>query len=448
LKKFARILFWALALVPLFVLLLEWRLRVSAPLTMDPATPQEQGIRILVLGDSITRGSPESSYPRELNEMLQKMPLKAPVQVFNEGMSGYETLDIFRRAPFLLDRYKPQIVVTMTGMKNTGLDDPLIRELRVYRLYQRVHDYLLSADYRPFEANSEKAFFDHVLETGDDSVDYVRFFGDRLRAAHRFEDAIHYHRQVIEKYPWHLGAHLALAQIYGDTNDIDQAEFYFDQAIELSGHSVSWIFIEKSLALRKAGRHQQAELLMRDLLTRFPQDPLVNEFYFDLYRELGRAVETESVIRSGLAKNPNAARLHVILGTILSGRGMNSQAQAEFQAARDLEGESRQDTKTKLVYQQLTRLLQERGILHIAVQYPRHPVSKLKEWLGPETPHLYYVDNERSFENALKEEHYEKLFIDYFGGDFGHMTKDANRLVAGGILARLRPWLQENGLLN
>ncbi|MGZ3706935.1 MAG: hypothetical protein ACXVA8_12980, partial [Bdellovibrionota bacterium] len=123
-------------------------------------------------------------------------------------------------------------------------------------------------------------------------------------------------------------------------------------------------------------------------------------------------------------------------------------AQAEFQHAQELEGGSALDAKTKRIYQELSRLLQERGILHVAVQYPRHPVSKLQAWLGPETPHLMYVDNEGIFEKALEEKKYEELFDDYFGGNFGHMTKTANRLVAGSILGRLRPWLQENGFLD
>ncbi|MGZ3740214.1 MAG: tetratricopeptide repeat protein [Bdellovibrionota bacterium] len=380
--------------------------------------------------------------------MLQKMPLKAPVQVFNEGMSGHETIDILRKTPFLLDEYSPQIVITMTGLKNTGLSDPRIRELRVYRLYQRIRDYLTSADYHSFEPGSEKSFFNHVMETGDDSMDYVRFFGDRLRSAHRYDDAIRYHRQVIEKYPWHLSAHLALGQIYGDLKDLDQANLYFDQAIELGDRATSWIYIEKVLAYRKAGHRQEAELLMAELLKKFPHDALVNEFYFDLYREEGRTREAEKVVRDGLAQNPDAPRLHVLLAVILSEQGKKAAAQAEFQHAQELEGGSALDAKTKRIYQELSRLLQERGILHVAVQYPRHPVSKLQAWLGPETPHLMYVDNEGIFEKALEEKKYEELFDDYFGGNFGHMTKTANRLVAGSILGRLRPWLQENGFLD
>jgi hypothetical protein len=43
------------------------------------------------------------------------------------------------------------------------------------------------------------------------------------------------------------------------------------------------------------------------------------------------------------------------------------------------------------------------------------------------------VDNEKIFKNAIEEHGYAAYFIDSFAGDFGHCTREGNRLLADNI---------------
>jgi hypothetical protein len=56
----------------------------------------------------------------------------------------------------------------------------------------------------------------------------------------------------------------------------------------------------------------------------------------------------------------------------------------------------------------------------------------LKEILGY-SKDIIFVDNEKIFKDALKEESPKEYFTDMFAGDFGHCTPKGNRLLAQNI---------------
>ena len=46
---------------------------------------------------------------------------------------------------------------------------------------------------------------------------------------------------------------------------------------------------------------------------------------------------------------------------------------------------------------------------------------------------VIFVDNERVFQEALKQGSYQEYFRDMFAGDFGHCTQKGNMLLAQNI---------------
>jgi tetratricopeptide (TPR) repeat protein len=83
-------------------------------------------------------------------------------------------------------------------------------------------------------------------------------------------------------------------------------------------------------------------------------------------------------------------------------------------------------------YNRLKETLEERDIQLVAVQYPMRSVKVLKKLLCWD-PNVIYVDNERVFKDAVKQQGYTTLFVDTFAGDFGHCTEYGNRLLAKNI---------------
>ena len=67
--------------------------------------------KIVAFGDSITYGynvQEDKSYPAQLANLLQ-------VEVINEGKNGELSYEGLKRLPFVLDKYKPQILIICHG---------------------------------------------------------------------------------------------------------------------------------------------------------------------------------------------------------------------------------------------------------------------------------------------------------------------------------------------
>lgn len=83
-------------------------------------------------------------------------------------------------------------------------------------------------------------------------------------------------------------------------------------------------------------------------------------------------------------------------------------------------------------YQRLKDIVDQAGISLVCVQYPMRSVDTLKALVG-ESDSVVFVDNEQTFKDALAEGAYQEYFSDMFAGDFGHCTREGNRLLAGNV---------------
>lgn len=73
----------------------------------------------------------------------------------------------------------------------------------------------------------------------------------------------------------------------------------------------------------------------------------------------------------------------------------------------------------------------------VVVQYPMRPLWPLRLTVPPR-PGIVFVDNEATFQEALDRSGYDALFIDAYGGDFGHCTPEGNALVAANVATAIR----------
>jgi len=87
--------------------------------------------------------------------------------------------------------------------------------------------------------------------------------------------------------------------------------------------------------------------------------------------------------------------------------------------------------KTKYHYNQLNKILSDKGIKYIAMQYPRKNVSELKNYFNGDED-IIFVSNEKNFEKALEKRDYDYYFTDSFRGT-GHTTVLGNRLIAENV---------------
>ena len=51
----------------------------------------------------------------------------------------------------------------------------------------------------------------------------------------------------------------------------------------------------------------------------------------------------------------------------------------------------------------------------------------------PSDSDIVFVDNERTFKEAVLKDGYDAYFTDHFGGDFGHCTAKGNKLIVDNV---------------
>jgi hypothetical protein len=84
-------------------------------------------------------------------------------------------------------------------------------------------------------------------------------------------------------------------------------------------------------------------------------------------------------------------------------------------------------------YQQVYKILSDRRIKYVVMQYPTLSVTELKKMFNGDED-IIFVSNEENFKKALKNGKYEDYFIDNFPGyNFGHCTLKGNRLIAENV---------------
>ena len=105
---------------------------------------------------------------------------------------------------------------------------------------------------------------------------------------------------------------------------------------------------------------------------------------------------------------------------------------------------------TSYHYRRLHEELRDRGIRHVAMQYPTLAETALRARfenapgrIDPAYREILFVGNEDNFAAALSRLGYDALFYDRFRHSFGHFTEEGHRLVAD----RLVEELLEAGLL-
>jgi len=115
---------------------------------------------------------------------------------------------------------------------------------------------------------------------------------------------------------------------------------------------------------------------------------------------------------------------------------MALELQGKVKEARSLESETPNDSyyfpATVDNYRALKKIILDRGMILIAVQYPMRPIQPLKRVLELDE-NIFFVDNQKSFEEKVLSSSYSEYFQDRFAQNFGHCTPKGNRLLAENI---------------
>lgn len=274
-------------------------------------------------------------------------------------------------------------------------------------------------------------YFKKALELNPKNEDAYIKLGMLYKDQSELQRAEECFKKALELNPMNEGAYIELRWLCRGPDVFQQVEGYLNKALELNPKN-DGAYVELGLSYRDHGNLQRAEECLKKALE---LNPKKDRIYLDLgwlYLIQDKFSQAEECFRKGLEFCPDKTKLYAALAILYEEMGQISNAQECYYKVEELKF-GYLDPETAQNYHKLKEVLDKRNIKLVCVQYPLRNIESLKKIFQDDVDGIIFVDNERSFKEAVKEGGYKLYFKDMFGGDFGHCTDKGNRLLAQNI---------------
>lgn len=427
--------------------------------------PETEGeFVILVLGESTTAGDTADIWPAQLEHLLRNTYPSRSIRVVNKAVPGTNTSTLVGNLSEQIESVRPDMIVSMMG-----INDEYDASLRLSQYVPtRQSDRLMVVRFfrivsRQFSGALED-LYDFTIERRRETIVGK---AEEHRRDGEYELAQRYYHRAIAIAPDEAGSYLALATLYMSMQRRQEAERMFFIAREVAPAS-EIVFTEFGNFYRDTGRFEPAERMYQKALALNPEYGYVYGEYATLkywYETDGAAAIP--LYERAIALYPELIANYFELADLYQGQQRNEDAVSLYRRVLQLEpdnslalrllakigvdagevagiavvaGETARGylhPATQNSYRKLLTLADAHNIPVIAVQYPLRSVEPLADHINGEMAGIripvHVVGNEENFTKALTTLRYDDLFTDYFGGNFGHATREGNRLIAENV---------------
>ncbi|MDD5628714.1 MAG: tetratricopeptide repeat protein, partial [Elusimicrobia bacterium] len=279
-----------------------------------------------------------------------------------------------------------------------------------------------------------------MLERGGEDASVLWRLGRACLDQQKYEEAWEIYQRTLRLEPNTPHAWLTLANFHLRRREVSAAEALARRAIAVDPKNpMGYGFLVNLLTGQGPAKRPAAERAARQLVALDP-DNAQGRLDLGLTLKLrGRPAAAEAELLRAAELQPRDARPLGALAELYAKTG-RAQRSREFAARRDTLLMRQYSPVTRENYRAIKAALDRRGVTLVSVQYPMRSVEPLKRLLAGQDG-VVFVDNQRSFAEAVAREGYSAYFSDNFAGDFGHGTPKGDRLlaenIAEAILARL-----------
>ena len=349
----------------LALIILEISLRLGGFITLSlqeknnlASLKQKGTYRIMCLGESTT----SHQYPPFLEEFLNKQNIGIKFSVIDKGIPGTNTMFILDQLESNIDKYKPDMVITMMGINDFGSHMPVedysdskimssLQSLKVYKLVKLIYLHFRRKSEeenfsRPKQDNTavEKQQNDNSLSSLDQDILDAK---DNLQAKEVLNKSLALNSQDADAY-------IELGGVYWGQGKLIQAEELFKKAIELNPKN-DYFYIQLGILCRDKGEVFQAEEAFKKAISIDSEDA---EAYIELgllFRRQGRFFQAKKVFKKVSKLKPKNVDAYIELGLNYLDQGEVFQAEEAFKKAIEL------NPKDDWAYIELGRVYWEQG---------------------------------------------------------------------------------------
>jgi len=390
-------------------------------------------VTVLCLGESTTAGQ----YPVQLQELLNTLN-PGKFNVVDCGMPAVKLETLNENFKNNTAKYKPDIILFMMGINNGfysfSYRNPLLYKnnkihFKTYKLALLLKQHILSKI--KFESQKNR------IEKIKNLVDSFIARGFFLQKEDKFCELALILEKILRQEPKNEYVYSSLVLLY--TEFLSDAK-YLNYGYKMALKGLDLDFIKDKSSIYKAIFIYHFKLSNKNLL-KFYTNKAITEapeifktynayFMYGFIRDI-LTPEQKQFILSIMAQIDTKDMSCGFIALEYLKDGDYDNAEKYFKTAEDLRLYF-PNLNTYRLYKSIVAKAVHSGVKIICMQYPVRSIEPLKKMLKhePYFNKITFLSNEVNFKNILRQKHYEDIFSDRFGGDFGHCTDLGNQLIA------------------
>jgi tetratricopeptide (TPR) repeat protein len=288
---------------------------------------------ILCLGESTTAELPngQSQWPTLVDIMLNEKSNNTKYKIVNEAIPGITITELYSLLDTNLEKYNPDMVVTMIGIndyylrleKKNETNHIIIslKKLKTYKIFRLLKDHLTQQIYEIKK--------DRELENIKPNIDYAKI-GRELYKEGKEEDAELMFLKALKTNPEDEGAYLWLGILYRDSGNNKKAEEMFNKAIEINPNfELSHIELGRLYILLERLEEANRTLEEAKIINKNNSDVYVSLGL--LYKELNELEKAEEMFNKAIEINPKGNQAYFELGGFYWERGEVEKAEKIYE---------------------------------------------------------------------------------------------------------------------
>lgn len=277
----------------------------------------------------------------------------------------------------------------------------------------------------------EKMYIEAIKKTPD----FIRLYCELAiyyRDLERYAEAEELYKTAIRIEPGNGAVYDSLGDCYKKQYRYEEAENMYKKARDLNPGHINTFYEIHGRKLREDGRAGEIERVYKKILEIDPRDAGAHYELANCYEKQNRDIEAEEMYKKYTGFMRDYYARYAVLAGFYQRHNQLKLAEKYFKKRDKMDLVRRYDSNVVYNYRKLKESAMKRGLKLVCVQYPMRNAELLKKILGSGGD-IAFVDNESVFRAAVKERSYETYFVDCFAGDFGHCTREGNRLLAENI---------------